>query len=76
MSHYFRMTKHPVTGRFEIAEWYDSYFGGRTYGVRFLGDDHVYNELEHDWEFADNVALEPKSGNGARCGGRASRHTT
>jgi len=36
------MTKHPVTGKWEKADWLDDYFAPRKYGVRFPSDEKVY----------------------------------
>lgn len=45
MSNYFQLTKHPVTGEIERAEWIDDYFGRHKYGVRFPSDTpRVYEE--------------------------------
>lgn len=35
MSSYLSTTKHPTTGRWEIARWLDDYFGRHQYGVEF-----------------------------------------
>lgn len=35
MSSYSELTKHPKTGKWEMADWMDDYFGRRHYGVRF-----------------------------------------
>lgn len=41
MSSYFRLTRHPETGRMEQALWIDDHFGRHRYGVRFQ-DGKVY----------------------------------
>ena len=46
MSHFRSLAWHPVKQRPEPADWYDGYFGGRRYGVRFDGEDKVYPEEE------------------------------
>lgn len=35
MSNYFAKTKHPVTRKWEQAEWLDGYFRKHEYSVRF-----------------------------------------
>lgn len=42
MSTYTKITKHPQTGLYEAAVWYDDYFGHHLYGVEFKSDDKVY----------------------------------
>lgn len=42
MSTYSRITRHPLTAEYSIAEWRDDYFGPHRYGVKFAGDDVVY----------------------------------
>lgn len=42
MSSFIQLTKNPVTGLFENAEWLDDWFGHRRYGVRF-SDGNVFN---------------------------------
>lgn len=54
MSTYSRMTKHPVTGKWEKAVWRDDFFGKHQYGVQFAGDAETYDprtvKLEtRDW---------------------------
>ena len=46
MSSYYRMTRHPVTGKMEPAAWWDNYFGRHRYGVRFAGLDRVVPAYE------------------------------
>ena len=50
MSSHLRTTKNPMTGQFERAEWLDSYFGGRVFGVRF-STGQVLDERGYQWEF-------------------------
>ena len=50
VSSHFRTTKNPITGQFERAEWLDSYFGGRVFGVRF-STGQVLDERGYQWEF-------------------------
>lgn len=45
MSSYYRKTKNPRTGKYEMASWLDNYFGARRYGVKFE-DGTVYNPEE------------------------------
>lgn len=47
MSEPFRLTKHPKTGKWEIARWIDDYFAPRRYGVQFPNDEKVYSPLEY-----------------------------
>lgn len=42
MSSFKKITKHPMTGDWENADWLDNYFGSRGYGVRFP-DGKVFN---------------------------------
>lgn len=42
MSSYMAVTKHPLTGKWEEAQWLDDYFGRHHYGVKF-SDGTVYN---------------------------------
>lgn len=35
MSSYTKLTKHPKTGKWLMAEWLDDYFGQHRYGIRF-----------------------------------------
>jgi len=52
MSSYNRITKHPETGNFELAEWVDDYYGHYYYGVRFA-DGRVFKAADYKWEFND-----------------------
>lgn len=54
MSTYKRETKHPVTGEWSNATWLDDYFGNHKYGVKFDGDDFVYDPRKHEFETKDN----------------------
>lgn len=45
MSNYQQPTKHPETGRIEVADWLDDYFGRHRYGVRFP-DGKVFRASE------------------------------
>lgn len=42
MSNYSKLTRHPTTGEYHIAEWKDDYFGRNRYGVKFPEDQVVY----------------------------------
>jgi hypothetical protein len=47
MSNYKRLSKHPLTGEWEEADWIDNWFGPRQYGVRFSdGSFHKPEEVE------------------------------
>jgi hypothetical protein len=48
MSNYTRLTKHPETGSWSLADWLDDYFGHHRYGVRFRGEDRTFRENEVD----------------------------
>lgn len=43
MSSYQRVTKHPETGEFQVADWLDDYFGRHRYGVKFP-DGKIFHE--------------------------------
>jgi hypothetical protein len=56
MSTFPRVTKHPITGKYEKAMWIDDYFGQHIYGVQFQSDDKVWptelvdnNEPKNFW---------------------------
>lgn len=49
MAHYYKITKHPETGKFENAAWLDV---GRFYYVAFP-DGRMYNEKYCVWEFQE-----------------------
>lgn len=42
MSDYKRLTRHPTTGKYQIAQWKDDYFGKHRYGVQFGNEIIVY----------------------------------
>lgn len=42
MSDYSQITRHPLTGMYCHAEWFDDHFGPHLYGVKFPGDDVIY----------------------------------
>lgn len=46
MSTYQRETKHPVTGQWEKATWYDDVFGNHNYGVVFPSDAKHFKDRE------------------------------
>lgn len=50
MSNFYRITKHPVTGKFERADWIDG--RGHNYTIWF-SDGSVFKEHEHKWEYED-----------------------
>jgi len=51
MSNYIKTTKHPVSGKWEEAEWLDNEMGSHQYGVRFPSNrDTVYNPEEFKLE--------------------------
>jgi len=52
MSNFMRNTKHPYTGKWEMAAWLDNQFGHRIYGVRFQ-DGKVFNTEKIPIEFKD-----------------------
>jgi len=68
MSTYNEQTKHPVTGKWENATWYDDYFGNHNYGISFPSDNEgkdyrgegfiVYDPREHDMETRETTADE------------------
>ena len=47
------VTRHPETGKEELAEWLDDYFGRRQYGVRFP-DGKVFSLAEIDPQTEEN----------------------
>jgi hypothetical protein len=53
MSNFQRLTKHPKTGKFELADWLDDYFGNHHYGVRFPSDQQVYDPYMRGFEVKD-----------------------
>jgi hypothetical protein len=57
MSSYSRMTKHPLTGKWQMAEWLDDFYGRHRYGVKFTIDhgdgsftDQVFREEDYNFE--------------------------
>jgi len=61
MSNYSQKAKHPETGKWEIADYLDDYYGKHQYGVKF-SDGQVFPEEEikewtSDW---GNTPLPPK----------------
>jgi hypothetical protein len=42
MSSYQQITRHPQTGKYEVAFWIDDYFAHHAYGVKFESDGKVY----------------------------------
>ena len=44
MSNYSALTRHPVTGIAEVADWIDDYFGRHRYGVLFKSDGRIFSE--------------------------------
>lgn len=45
MSSFFRETKHPKTGKWEVAAWIDDYFDEHKYGIKFA-NDQIFKEEE------------------------------
>ena len=45
MSNFIKPTLHPTTGKLEIAEWLDDYFGRHQYGVRFSDGSVVHEDM-------------------------------
>ena len=41
MSNYLAKTKNPKTGKWEMAHWFDDYYGKHEYGVMFP-DGKIY----------------------------------
>ena len=56
MSTYSRLTKHPKTGQWENATWYDDLLGHHHYGVVFPSDLAV----NANWEDIKSVAFDPE----------------
>lgn len=48
MSSYTRSTQHPLTGKIEVAEWLDDYFGSHNYGIKFP-DGKIFRADEFVW---------------------------
>lgn len=62
MSTFNRVSKHPQTGKWELATWIDDYFGSHIYGVLFNSDEKVYpTDMVEDIEvknyFAEDVKI-------------------
>lgn len=57
MSNYQAKTKHPITGKWETADWYDDYFGKHIYGVKFPNDPKHYNADEFDMPKEDDTPI-------------------
>jgi hypothetical protein len=53
MSDYSKMTKHPVTGKWEKARWIDNAFGHHNYGVKFEGEKFYHNPATEKLETKD-----------------------
>lgn len=53
MSSYTKLTKHPVTGKWEQAKWLDDEMGYHHYGVRFpdgeMYDPETINLETKEW---------------------------
>ena len=43
MSSFRKWTKHPISGKWEVAYWLDDALGPHHYGVKFEGDDKTYD---------------------------------
>lgn len=54
MSSYYKTTKHPVTDKWERANWIDDCFGPHKYGVEF-SDGNIYNPEEMELETREDV---------------------
>lgn len=52
MSNYLRITKHPITGKFEEAIWLDNCNGHHNYCVQFK-DGQTFKADDYEWEFKD-----------------------
>jgi len=57
MSSYHRMTRHPLTGKWEIAFWMDGYYGHYQYGVQFR-DGEVFDPQNVDLPTRDADPLD------------------
>lgn len=60
MSNFYKVTKHPITGKWEKATWLDNYFGGHHYGVKF-SDGQVLDERAYDFETRTEEDLDAPS---------------
>lgn len=55
MSNFFKLTRNPLTGQEEMAEWLDNYFGHKS-GVRFsdgsiINEDYLGDQKFHTRDF-------------------------
>lgn len=57
MSTYSRMTKNPITGVFEKAQWMDDHFGHHHYGVKFP-DGSIIDPAVMELEIREQTAEE------------------
>lgn len=57
MSSYKRITKHPITGEWKMADWLDDFFGSHRYGVRFEGEsvEETFRADDYEWETKDEM---------------------
>lgn len=53
MSNFTKLTRHPISGLMEEADWLDDYFGQHRYGIQFKGSPIVYTEREIKKEDSD-----------------------
>lgn len=64
MSTYTRRTKHPVTGKWENAEWRDDALGHHKYGVIFPSEpEEIYDPKEYELnsDYPDEAMIEKSS---------------
>ena len=52
MSTYKQLTKHPETGKWEMATWIDDFYSHHHYGVKFL-DGKMYDPERMKLEIKD-----------------------
>lgn len=57
MSTFNKETKHPKTGKWENATWYDDFFGNHHYGVQFPSDQ------SKDVPWRDQITYDPDTVN-------------
>lgn len=57
MSTFIKMTKHPETGKWEEATWYDDMFGHHNYGVVFPSDLKKFGDNTTPKSVAFNPAV-------------------
>lgn len=50
MSHFSDYARHPKTGKIELANFIDDFFGKHRYGVRFPSDNTTYDPDVHNIE--------------------------